>query len=91
MLCRSFYIEEGFENKEFYRYIYEVKRQLAGLKQMVTNRVYASSFGGILILTGDWYRNYFTYTVNVNGNEMTLGKEQCRRLYFFMTTQNTRS
>lgn len=83
LLCRSFYIEEGFENKEFYRYIYEVKRQLAGLKQMVTNRVYASSFGGILILTGNWYRNYFTYTVNVNGNEMLWEKNNVDSYIFY--------
>lgn len=87
LLCRTFYIEEGFENKEFYRYIYEVKRQLAGLKQMVTNRVYASSFGGILILTGDWYRNYFTYTVNVNENEMLWEKNNVDSYIFYDNTK----
>lgn len=70
LLCRTFYIEEGFENKEFYRYIYEVKRQLAGLKRMITNRVYASTLGGILIMVGDYYRNYFTHSVDINENEM---------------------
>ena len=54
---------------------------------MVTNRVYASSFGGILILTGDWYRNYFTYTVNVNGNEMLWEKNNVDSYIFYDNTK----
>lgn len=87
LLCRSFYIEEGFENKKFYRYIYEVKRQLAGLKKMITNRVYASTMGGILIFTGDWYRNYFSYTIDVNGNEMLWEKNNVDSFIFYSNTK----
>lgn len=70
LLCRTFYIVEGFENKVFYRHVYEIKRQLAGMKHIITNRIYASSMGGIKILTGDWYRCYFSYNVIVTGDEV---------------------
>lgn len=87
LLCRSFYIEEGFKNKEFYRYIYEIKRQLAGMKQMITNRVYASTMGGILILTGDWHRHYFTYTVEINGNKMFWENNNIDSYIFYSNTK----
>lgn len=69
LLCRSFYIVEGYENKKFYRHIYEIKRQLAGMKKIITNRIYASAMGGIKIIAGDWYRYYFTYSVDVKNDE----------------------
>ncbi|WP_296880220.1 PcfJ domain-containing protein [Thomasclavelia sp.] len=69
LLCRSFYIAEGFENKKFYRHIYEIKRQLAGMEYILTNRIYAG-MGGIRILTGDWCRYYFFYSAVVTDDEI---------------------
>ncbi|WRK55276.1 hypothetical protein SD457_11000 [Coprobacillaceae bacterium CR2/5/TPMF4] len=40
------------------------------MKHIITNRIYASSMGGIKILTGDWYKCYFSYNVIVTGDEV---------------------
>ena len=53
LLARTFYLEEGYQNKQRYHYCFEVNRQLAGNKYKLYCRMYSSyAQCGMRIWTG---------------------------------------